>query len=194
VAGLVLVDSQSGDLIVRSSTFRTFITEQAKSLSTLSLVAPFGLTRLATEAGVAPVNFTGYPAEVQPIAKAFVEQTRFSTSAHDEEAGMEQSMSQVRAARHPLGKLPLVVLTRGMFAPEDEKALWLELQQDLVHLSSAGRQVMALRSGHGIMLDQPDLVIAAIKNELSFGNRSLSPPLVCTHDRHTTHSSWRYRL
>jgi pimeloyl-ACP methyl ester carboxylesterase len=162
-AGLVLVDSQSGDLINRSSTFRTFISEQAKNLSIFSLLAPFGLTRLATEAGLAPVNFTGYPPDIQPIAKAFVEQTRFSSSAHDEEVGMEQSMSQVRAARHPLGKLPLVVLTRGLFAPEDEKALWLELQQDLVHLSSVGTQVMALQSGHGIMLDQPDLVIAAIK-------------------------------
>ena len=109
------------------------------------------------------MNFQGYPADVQPIAKAFVEQTRFSSSAYDEAVGMEQSMSQVHAARHPLGKLPLVVLTRGVFAPSDEKVLWLELQQDLVHLSSAGRQVNALHSGHAIMLDQPDLVITAIK-------------------------------
>jgi pimeloyl-ACP methyl ester carboxylesterase len=163
VAGLVLVDSQSGDLINRSSTFRTFISQQAKSLSIFSLLAPFGLTRLATEVGIAPVNFQGYPPDVQPIAKAFVEQTRFSSSAHDEAVGMEQSMSQVRAARHPLGKIPLVVLTRGVFTPSDEKALWLKLQQDLVHLSSIGKQVMALHSGHAIMLDQPDLVIAAIK-------------------------------
>jgi pimeloyl-ACP methyl ester carboxylesterase len=163
VAGLVLVDSQSGDLFTRSRTFRTFISEQAKSLSTFSLFAPFGLTRLAIEAGVAPVNFKGYPSEVRSIAKAFVEQTRFSGSSHDEEVGMEQSMSQVRAARHSLGNLPLIVLTRGLFAPEDEKGLWLELQQGLVHLSAIGTQVTALHSGHGIMLDQPDLVIAAIK-------------------------------
>jgi pimeloyl-ACP methyl ester carboxylesterase len=163
VAGLVLVDSQSGDLWVRSQTFRTFISEQAKSLSTFSLFAPFGLARLATEAGIAPVNFKGYPSEVRPIAKAFVEQTRFPRSAHEEEVGMEQSMSQVRAVRHSLGNLPVIVLTRGVFAPEDEKGLWLELQQELVHLSSIGTQVIALYSGHGIMLDQPDLVIGAIK-------------------------------
>jgi pimeloyl-ACP methyl ester carboxylesterase len=173
VAGLILVDSQSSDLMVRSPTFRTFITNQAGTLSTFSLFAPFGLTRLATELGLAPADFKSYPADVQPIAKAFLEQTRFSTSAHDEEVGMEQSMSQVRAARHTLGKLPLIVLTRGVFAPGDEKELWLELQQDLVHLSSLGRQVIATHSGHGIMLDEPGLVIAAIKQTVT-GEQALA--------------------
>lgn len=71
------------------------------------------------------------------------------------------------------GDIPLIVLTQGRPYGPDTVAvpsiapkayqLHLELQRDLVRLSSRGRQVIAKKSGHGIHQDQPELVIDAIR-------------------------------
>lgn len=69
--------------------------------------------------------------------------------------------------------IPLIVLTQGrpygpdMFpvpsiAPKAYQ-LHLALQRDLVRRSSRGRQIIAMKSGHGIHQDQPELVIDAIR-------------------------------
>jgi pimeloyl-ACP methyl ester carboxylesterase len=74
------------------------------------------------------------------------------------------------AAASPLRPLPLVVLTHGRpfdwppDAPAAEiEALWLPLQEDLAALVPGGRLVVAEESGHFIPGDQPELVIAAIR-------------------------------
>ena len=110
----------------------------------------------------------GYPPTAQPAAKAHFYQTRFCQTVSDEEAAYEVSFAQVRAARHPLGQLPLVVLTRGI--PDADPQLerdWQALQRDLAGLSSNSLHSIATHSGHLIQLEQPDLVIAAIKQVLT---------------------------
>src|SRR5439155_14818862 len=64
---------------------------------------------------------------------------------------------------HPLGGMPLSVLSRGI--PENEgpsgRAVEEEHQRNqaaLVALSSVGKQVLARRSGHEILISEPDLV------------------------------------
>ena len=57
-----------------------------------------------------------------------------------------------------LGKMPLVVVTRGIGL----SATWRAAQADLLELSTRSRQVIATRSDHWIQLRQPDLVIAQI--------------------------------
>ena len=47
-------------------------------------------------------------------------------------------------------------------APKFEQ-IRLDLQRELVSLSSRGKQVIAEKSGHNIHRDQPDLVIDAIR-------------------------------
>jgi pimeloyl-ACP methyl ester carboxylesterase len=42
--------------------------------------------------------------------------------------------------------------------------VWDELQVELAALSSNGKQVIAEESGHYIQLDQPELVIDAIRD------------------------------
>lgn len=73
---------------------------------------------------------------------------------------------------HPLGDIPLVVLTRGM--PEDQgpggKAAEDEHkrnQAELVSLSRIGKQVFAAHSRHHIQLDEPELVVTSIRNVLA---------------------------
>ena len=89
-----------------------------------------------------------------------------------ERLDIDASTSAMRkaAAASPLRPLPLIVLTHGR--PFDwppgvptaaVEALWLPLQEDLAALVPDGRLVVAEKSGHFIPGDQPDLVIAAIR-------------------------------
>ncbi|HEV2707247.1 MAG TPA: alpha/beta hydrolase [Pyrinomonadaceae bacterium] len=73
--------------------------------------------------------------------------------------------------------IPLVVLTQGIpYRAEDYTTpalapkyyqLHLELQKELVGRSRKGRQVIAEKSGHFIHQDQPELVIAAIRQVIA---------------------------
>ena len=71
---------------------------------------------------------------------------------------------------HPLGNLPLVVLTASTFdvveAPgmtsDEARQDHLRLQNDLAQLSTNSRQIMVSSSGHSIYLDQPQVVIRSI--------------------------------
>ena len=84
-----------------------------------------------------------------------------------------RSIAQVRAANWH-SDIPLIVLTRGSatFNPNDYavpsmapkfEQIRLELQQELMHRSSRGKQIIAEKSGHNIHRDQPELVIDAIR-------------------------------
>jgi hypothetical protein len=68
----------------------------------------------------------------------------------------------------PLGDLPLAVLTRGIADENgpDARALEEEHRKDhavLAALSRKGEQIIAQKSGHHIQLDEPDLVVAAVR-------------------------------
>jgi pimeloyl-ACP methyl ester carboxylesterase len=154
VAGLVLVDSSHED----DPTAKQDILNGQQQLSTCERVAPFGIVRAL---GLLNRFVSAYPAAEQPVVKAHFSQTRFCGTWYDESAAWEQSTSQLRAARllHSLGNLPLVVITHG----KDLDASWRALQNDLASLSSTSTHIIATMSGHGIMFDQPDLVVDAIR-------------------------------
>lgn len=99
-----------------------------------------------------------------------------------ERMDFDASFSQLRAAAatHPLPPLPLVVLTRGVpmsaeMPPEAQAALpadfpwqtfdavWQALQDELAALAPGARHVIASKSGHYIQVEQPALVIEAIR-------------------------------
>jgi pimeloyl-ACP methyl ester carboxylesterase len=90
-----------------------------------------------------------------------------------EQIDFPTSIEQVRASGS-LGDLPLVVLTAARqielydALPGELSAtfqrIWLEAQADLVRLSSAGRQIIAVNSGHNIANDEPGVVIDAIRS------------------------------
>ena len=90
-----------------------------------------------------------------------------------EDIDFNRSVAQVREANWH-GDIPLIVLTRGSatFNPNDYavptlapkfEEIRLELQKELVHRSSRGKQIIAEKSGHNIHRDQPELVIDAIR-------------------------------
>jgi hypothetical protein len=72
-------------------------------------------------------------------------------------------------AEHGLGDMPLTVLSRGV--PDDSSPAGRtgedEHRRDqaaLVALSRVGKHTIAKRSGHHIPLDEPELVVAAIRD------------------------------
>jgi pimeloyl-ACP methyl ester carboxylesterase len=81
------------------------------------------------------------------------------------------SERQTRAAlrRSPLQPMPLVVLTRGRPADpgapfvEQEERLWRQLQRELAQLVPGSRHLIT-QSGHDIQLEQPELVLDAIRD------------------------------
>jgi pimeloyl-ACP methyl ester carboxylesterase len=161
VAGLVLVES------VHADQFR-YPELRAGALPPICPLASFGILRFMGLLGFLNGSVAEYPPTVQPVVKAQGYQTRFCQTLSDESAAEEESLAQVRAARHSLGHLPLVVLTRGIPGSDAQgERDWQALQRDLAGLSSDSVHIIATRSGHQIQLDQPELVIAAIKQVLT---------------------------
>ena len=72
--------------------------------------------------------------------------------------------------QHPLGDLPLVVISRGRPEGGDD-AEHARDQATLVGLSSAGKQIIATKSGHHVPLDEPELVVAAIRDLVAAARR-----------------------
>ncbi len=75
--------------------------------------------------------------------------------------------------RRSFGNRPIIVLTaqlHGRGAAFERR--WASVQRRYLSLSSNAKQVLALRSGHYIQLDQPRLVIDAIREELHTQQKS----------------------
>jgi pimeloyl-ACP methyl ester carboxylesterase len=81
--------------------------------------------------------------------------------------GEELAALLAQRQKSPFGDMPLIVLTRGLSdarKPEEEHG---KKQASLTSLSTSGKQVIAARSGHHIPLDEPDVVVAAIREVLT---------------------------
>ncbi len=87
----------------------------------------------------------------------------FNPVEHEELAGLRAERAK---SQYPLGDIPLIVLTRGI-AEENSKALEDEHRQahaSVAAMSRQGKLIIAERSGHHIQLEEPELVIKAIRD------------------------------
>ena len=89
---------------------------------------------------------------------------------------VEEELAGLRAERtksaHPFGDLPLIVITRGLSEKEgpDGEAFAAEHRRDhtvLASMSRRGKLVIAAHSGHHVQLEEPELVIKAIRDVLA---------------------------
>lgn len=91
-----------------------------------------------------------------------------------------EELAKLRSERtrteHVLGDMPLTVLSRGL--PEDSSPAGGKGEDEhrtdqaaLVALSRGGKHVIGKRSGHHIPLDEPELVVAAIRDVVGGGRR-----------------------
>jgi hypothetical protein len=74
-------------------------------------------------------------------------------------------------SEHPLGDMPLIVLTRGISEEgPDGKAFEAEHRRGheaMAATSRKGKLIVATRNGHHVQLDEPELVVKAIRDTLA---------------------------
>lgn len=130
----------------------------------------------------APPIVMKLPPEIRPIYLEVGFQPKYFQSNLDELAACAESDKQL-SATGSLGNTPLTVIRHGipdLFAsmPAEQakqaEQVWQELQADLAKLSSTSRILVAEKSGHGIQIDQPSLVVDAIR-QIVEATRSVSP-------------------
>ena len=112
------------------------------------------------------------PAEFKATIRGL--RARLPAIIDPEQIDIETSLAETRAAvsAAPLRPMPLFVLTHGQpdesgsdprLAEADER-LWRNLQSEIAGLVPNSKHVIAEQSGHDIHHEQPDLVVAAIRN------------------------------
>jgi pimeloyl-ACP methyl ester carboxylesterase len=158
VAGMVLVDSATEDEMLVT------LTEELRGSPVWNkILATIGVTRLPYTLG----GETDQRTAISTHAKDIYE-------VSDERTSWEESFEQRRASPLSLGDKPLIVLTAGAFQvppdagiPQEQIDSFLEarseFQADLPLHSQNSERIIAEDSGHDIHLDQPDLVIDAIR-------------------------------
>lgn len=173
VVGMLLVDVAHEKMYEKAPTEWVEFNKRLEEL--LIRVFPFlgriGLFRLLVTFDYLPLAaglFQKFPPSVQPLAKAIYSQTNFWEAFSQESVALSISMNQVEQARKtkPFPEIPLIVLSSGKpdFGITQEVLQTLqELHTDLANESPQGVHIVAHKSGHVIQLDDPELVINAIR-------------------------------
>lgn len=108
------------------------------------------------------VSFGQSVESLPPSVRRYAEATRFRTAGYqaaaDEILHIRETLSEVGSSRRKL-TIPVVVVT-GARGADDH---WQRLQRDLASLSERGCLVVAQRSGHVVPIDQPEVVVDAIR-------------------------------
>lgn len=168
VKGIVLVDAAPDDLFVRMPNWRNAIETKIRFFRTLAALSSSGL--LAFAPGNIPNR--GLPEEALAQYRAIAVSTDYFRTGIAESEMFESNLAEVRNAKISLHKLPLIVISRGYWEAmpglseaENQQAwqAWREMQVELLSLSSNSMQIVASKSEHNIHLQQPELVIRAIR-------------------------------
>ncbi|HEU0002237.1 MAG TPA: alpha/beta hydrolase [Ktedonobacteraceae bacterium] len=175
VTGLVLLDALSRDIdLYTPREFSLFILANRLKYRVYSPLTRLGITRLYLRLkGVdAAQDFIVHlPLELRYSTIAGYLRKTFIAAAR-ECASLRASVQQARLAQ-PLRDIPLVVIAHGlpemfaghMSAEEAAQAEqhWQQMQAELARLSPSGTYMIAEKSGHKIHIDQPELVVDAIR-------------------------------
>jgi pimeloyl-ACP methyl ester carboxylesterase len=161
VAGMVLVDSshpaQFGRLPPEIKDLQADRTHKAEFTE---YTMPFGIPRLLGRC------------DEDPVSRAAVCNWNTAVTALAELRSFPESAAQTAAAGS-LGDMPLLVISHdpnrrlGIFPvsiaiPANEA--WEKMQEELVHLSTQGTQVVATGSSHDVPIDRPDVVIEGVRS------------------------------
>jgi pimeloyl-ACP methyl ester carboxylesterase len=103
------------------------------------------------------------PPEVHPLVQALWCQPKCFRAMADHLAALE-AMAAVVAGVTSLPDVPIVVMSSGNQSPET-----IARHRALARLSVHGRHIVAERAGHWIQFDDPELVIATIRDVWSRG-------------------------
>lgn len=169
VMGLVLVDAVHETQDSRIPAYGIANEQVARQFRWLVLLREIGIVPLFAEWIPDP----GLPAESLANYRAVLATTKYFETSIAEVQALETSFAEFRLIPDPsLGDLPLIIISRGLgmavpglSADENEQVerVWQELQAELSALSSNSQHIIAEKSGHNIALQQPELVVEAIR-------------------------------
>lgn len=128
---------------------------------------------------IGPRLFPPFPGEPQELTELRSFWTTGWRDPTKNEEGVDFLASQAQAhAIDSLGDIPMLVLTAHTFlraappVPAAQQAaaqlqtLWQEMQRQLIQQSSNATQILVENSGHFIQREQPEVIVAAIKQVL----------------------------
>lgn len=189
VAGIVLVDSTTEDttLFYQGKIVRVRDGAKKRAIPEVQTL-PGSPPKPPTKADLEQIEFNRQffgepkigppfdklPAEVQALRLWALKNPKLSAQADDFWAEELQAMHDSRARKpEQLGSTPLIVLIggKGSGTPQgvtDEQ--WKQLSEEkarqkreLANLSKTSKVIIADRSGHHIQIEQPELVVAAVR-------------------------------
>jgi pimeloyl-ACP methyl ester carboxylesterase len=164
VAGMVLIDSSHENQERRIGAvdwrrgrailIKVASQRQARILGARRIAASLGLIR-GLDAEVAREAHPAYAAAYRAIL----------LSTRQRRVSVRELLMMIRMGGNPpqLDSIPLTVLTRAPL-PLSSEPVWAQLQDELAALSSDSVHVHAERGGHYLHLDDPDLVVQAIRD------------------------------
>jgi pimeloyl-ACP methyl ester carboxylesterase len=145
-AGLVLVDASHEDDVHEVPRMARFV----PLLSTIGVLRLFG------------PSFGQNIESLAPSVRQFAQATRFRAAGYqaaaDEIIHIRESAEEVKSSRRKL-TIPVLVVTGARGADEN----WRQLQRDQASLSERGCLIIAEQSGHVVPIDQPEVVVDAIR-------------------------------
>jgi len=173
VVGMVLVDSYHEERFIRNPELLKLNQDSAGQFRMINLLVSTGMLALVPQT----ISNPGLPADAFAQYQAITATTEGGETFLAEMNAMEESSAEVHALKiTSFGNLPLIVLSAGrwdvisLLSDAENQKIWKELQveqSELAMLSSESQQIIAEQSGHFIQLDQPDLVIDAIREILN---------------------------
>jgi pimeloyl-ACP methyl ester carboxylesterase len=117
------------------------------------------------------------PPDVHPLVQTLWCRPKCFRAMAEHLASLEEAAASVnRIAALP--QVPLVVISSG-----DQSAAVIDRHRQLARLSSQGRHVIAARSGHWIQFDEPDLVVAIIRETVDRARPTQGETRPATTDR-----------
>jgi pimeloyl-ACP methyl ester carboxylesterase len=161
-AGLVLVDASHEDDAHEVPGMARFV----------PLLSTIGVFRLLG------VSFGQRVESLAPSVQRYAQATRFRAAGYqaaaDEITHIGETVSEVRKTRRKL-TIPVLVVTGARGADEH----WRRLQQDEASLSERGCLITAQQAGHVIAIEQPAVVVSAIRTVVAIA-RGQDVPLCAT--------------
>jgi pimeloyl-ACP methyl ester carboxylesterase len=184
VAGIVLVDAGNEDdtvnLMGKFTTLRATskgrpIPEPRSSVTAadgLDAAAVAQIEAMVKKFDMAPKIEPPYdrlPPDVQRLQLWSASQPRH-WAATDDPFGPEEAQRLYELDHrtpHPLGSIPLVVLSQDVAGRTDEHAvIHARTQRDMAQYSERGRQIVVPGAGHHIQLEHPEVVVSAVRQLL----------------------------
>jgi len=154
VAGIVFVDVSHPDQSNRLSTSTT----SPPPLSLIKFLNSIGVVRLF--GGYSYPN-TSKSDSINIITNAYRPE---SIPALLEEINNIELLAEEASKVNSFGDIPLIVIT-GTSINRDENflKLWIQMQKELLDLSTVSKHILAEKSEHYIQLEQPEIVVQAIQ-------------------------------